>query len=216
MDSKNLDTHSVILVEATGDAAFAIDAQGQIIAWNLAAESMLGHSAQEVLGRQCAEVICGRDVFGNLYCDMQCNPRQQLARHDTVKSFDLHVPTALGETIGIRVFSVLIQGPSAADFTIAHLLWPTPEQQCKPANHSHDPCADQKIIDKGGDGAPSLTAKEIEVLRHLGDGLSVSALAALLCVSQSTIRSHIQNILHKCGVHSTRSAIAIARQHNLI
>ncbi len=50
----------------TGDGVFAVDLHHRIILWNRAAESLLGYTAQEVLGKLCEEVIQGRDCNGQL------------------------------------------------------------------------------------------------------------------------------------------------------
>jgi DNA-binding CsgD family transcriptional regulator len=44
------------------------------------------------------------------------------------------------------------------------------------------------------------------------DGLSRKEIAALLDVSPNTVRTHVQSILHKFGVHSTLTAVAMARR----
>jgi DNA-binding NarL/FixJ family response regulator len=56
-----------------------------------------------------------------------------------------------------------------------------------------------------------LTARQQEVLQGLVDGLSRAAIAERLFLSRNTVRTHIQNLLHRLGVHSTLEAVAVAR-----
>ena len=57
-----------------------------------------------------------------------------------------------------------------------------------------------------------LTARELEVLHCLIEGLSRKEIGALLHVSPNTVRTHIQNILYKLSVHSALMAVAFARR----
>lgn len=56
----------------------------------------------------------------------------------------------------------------------------------------------------------SLTARESEVLRLLASGEDAPAIAARLLLSPHTVRTHIQNILGKLGVHSRFEAATLA------
>ena len=58
--------------------------------------------------------------------------------------------------------------------------------------------------------AERLTAREIEILQLTADGLSMDAVAARLAISPHTIRTHMQNVLTKLGVHSKLEAITFA------
>jgi DNA-binding NarL/FixJ family response regulator len=54
------------------------------------------------------------------------------------------------------------------------------------------------------------------VLARLVEGKSTKAIAAELCVSHNTARTHIQNVLTKLGVHSRLEAAARAVKEQLI
>lgn len=53
-----------------------------------------------------------------------------------------------------------------------------------------------------------LTEQERTVLGHLGQGLRTSEIVAEMGISNSTVRSHVQSILSKLGVHSRLQAVA--------
>ena len=63
---------------------------------------------------------------------------------------------------------------------------------------------------------PGLTAREQEVLERIVHGESGQALASALNVSYSTMRTHVQNMLMKLGVHSQLEAAAYAVEHGLV
>ncbi|MFF7213199.1 LuxR C-terminal-related transcriptional regulator [Streptomyces sp. NPDC008238] len=58
----------------------------------------------------------------------------------------------------------------------------------------------------------SLTPREQEVLRCMVAGLGRKAVAERLYLSPHTVRTHMQNVLGKLGVHSTLAAVALARR----
>jgi DNA-binding NarL/FixJ family response regulator len=64
--------------------------------------------------------------------------------------------------------------------------------------------------------ADRLTAREREVLERLVSGERTQVIAASMGVSYSTARTHVQNVLHKLGVHSRLEAVAFAMRHSLV
>lgn len=58
----------------------------------------------------------------------------------------------------------------------------------------------------------ALTPREREVLRCMVAGLGRKAVAERLYLSPHTVRTHMQNVLGKLGVHSTLAAVALARR----
>lgn len=62
----------------------------------------------------------------------------------------------------------------------------------------------------------SLTPRENEVLQCMVDGLSRNEIAERLGMSPNTVRTHVQSVLHKLGVHSSLRAVALAREAGLV
>ncbi|WP_264560489.1 response regulator [Flavobacterium sp. N2270] len=62
----------------------------------------------------------------------------------------------------------------------------------------------------------NLTAREIDVLEQLAQGLSYTVIAENLFLSPSTVRKHIENIYSKLQVHSKLEAVQKAKRNNLI
>jgi DNA-binding NarL/FixJ family response regulator len=61
----------------------------------------------------------------------------------------------------------------------------------------------------------SLTPREREVLAYLVAGVGRRETAERLHLSAHTVRSHLQNLMGKLGVHTTLEAVAVARQAQL-
>lgn len=62
----------------------------------------------------------------------------------------------------------------------------------------------------------ALSPRELEVLACLARGMSRPDIAVELTLSPHTVRTHINNLLHKLDVHSVLAAVALARQARLL
>lgn len=70
--------------------------------------------------------------------------------------------------------------------------------------------ADQEEND-GGHLLTALTRREREVLMCLAEGTGRRDMAAHLRMSPNTVRTHLQNMMAKLGVHSALEAVALTR-----
>ena len=61
-----------------------------------------------------------------------------------------------------------------------------------------------------------LTAREMEVLRLLADGLTNPQIAERLVVSQPTVNTHVASLFNKLGVNSRSAATRYAVEHHLV
>jgi two-component system, NarL family, response regulator NreC len=78
-------------------------------------------------------------------------------------------------------------------------------------NHSIDP-----DISVAETGEPNLTARELQVVRLMADGLTTKRIAGLLQISFKTASSHRGNILKKLQVNTAISAVRWAIRNGLI
>jgi len=67
-----------------------------------------------------------------------------------------------------------------------------------------------------GERNQGLTARELEVLQLICDGLSNREIAATLGVSVNTVSVHRTNLMTTLGVHKTAELVVYALQHGLV
>lgn len=61
-----------------------------------------------------------------------------------------------------------------------------------------------------------LTAREREILDYVASGLSNREIALRLCVSTSSVKSYVSNLLRKLGVTHRTEAVAVAAREGLL
>jgi len=65
-------------------------------------------------------------------------------------------------------------------------------------------------------GDPTLTRRELDVLRELASGFSNSEIAEHLVIAENTVKYHVHSILNKLGLSDRREAADYAKKHGLI
>jgi len=61
------------LVDYVSDAAFSIDREQKVVAWNFGAQRLMGYTRSEVLGRHCSEVLQAILPDGEPLCMSNCD-----------------------------------------------------------------------------------------------------------------------------------------------
>lgn len=189
---------------STNESAYAVDRNGQVMAWNQAAEQTFGFTKFQALGQRCWKLLSGRDVYGNQYCCEGCPVRAAAFSHEPVSSFQIDFETAGHERKRFTVTTLMIFTDPCSEL-FAHLCRSERDEIKHTAEHPEE----GKLHDP-------LTTRESEVLTLLHKGMTVSAIAARLNVCTSTIRNHNQHILSKLNVHSRFEAVALGRNLGLI
>jgi DNA-binding CsgD family transcriptional regulator len=68
----------------------------------------------------------------------------------------------------------------------------------------------------GSSAKPKLTARQLEILRLVAEGLSNPEIAVRLRLSDHTVKRHVANLLTRLGLPSRAAAVAYAAQHGLL
>jgi DNA-binding NarL/FixJ family response regulator len=76
--------------------------------------------------------------------------------------------------------------------------------------------ADALLVGGSGDGLGELTARELEVLKLVAQGLSDSEIAERLVVSPHTVHRHVANVRAKLRLPSRAAAVAYAAREGLL
>ena len=66
------------------------------------------------------------------------------------------------------------------------------------------------------EGASPLSRRELDVLRHIAQGMNNKAIAHALYISENTVKNHVRSIHEKLQVHSRMEAVVRAVRDGLI
>lgn len=64
--------------------------------------------------------------------------------------------------------------------------------------------------------SPTLTARELEVLRLLAQGKSNGEIGAVLFITEGTVKAHVNNILNKLGANDRTQAVTMALRRGIV
>ncbi len=219
--SLGVDMDILDIVSGTDEAAFAVDHEGRIGAWNAAISRLVGVKESEALGRLCHRVICGTDSFGNRYCGTDCPVQRMARRQEPIHRFRLNLQTAYCQYIQAWVTIIVLPRSDHSEFDLVHVLSLITKSSRRPKSSSNrsrraDASAPPSQAQRYAAMNRRLTRRELEILRLLAAGEGTKEISELLFISSHTVRNHIQSILSKLGVHSRLEAVSCARRRRLI
>jgi PAS domain S-box-containing protein len=196
----------------TEDGALVVDATQRIVFWNASARRMLGFHPDQVLGRHCYQVMAGADEKGCAVCRQDCLAILGASRGKIIATRKLSLCTKDGPKIWASVTTLVLPSRWRDLTVLAHLFRDVErhgelDEECESflanvANIVRDPRPiDSERIDR------RLTPRESEVLRLLAIGATTEAIGERLCIATTTVRTHVQRVLHKLNVHSRLEAV---------
>lgn len=206
------------LVNGTGDPAFAVDPTHTIIAWNRAAEALLDYRAEEAIGRDCSQVIGGRNEQGHIVCNTLCPFLVAIRRGDHLHHLDLQVRRRGGGTIWVNMTSIMFTGSEPC---VIHILRDITADRNREAFVQQVLQAATTLNPEsppvGADEHPVLLSpREREILRLLATGAGTRLIAETLSISPATVRNHVQQIMNALRAHSRLEAVVKAFQRRLL
>lgn len=72
------------------------------------------------------------------------------------------------------------------------------------------------VFHRMGSGTPTLTSRELQIVRLIAEHLSNKQIASRLSVKLSTVKNHIHNIVEKLDVSGRYEAVDFARKRRLL
>ena len=211
-------------ISRNSEAVFAVDSANRIILWNKSCERLLARPARNAIGKPCYEVLCGRDINGNMYCHRDCAVAHQARerKDDPVRNFELTARTGDGKKkqISTSMFSIPSYHPALN--TLVHVLRDANRASAAAEAPAAVPDSGKEESDPltpvtlSGGETVVLTTREKEILRCLAEGLGTTAIAKRLFIATVTVRNHVQSILHKLDVHTKVAAVVLAYRHGLV
>ena len=208
----------------TSAPTFVVDETGTIRFWNDAAWRLTGYPREEVLGKRCSAVLCGRQG-GRSWCGTDCRVRRLVKRGELPDRASVEVRARNGRRIPVRMTFIVQQEPHGK--TIAHVLEDASPQvelrqtleevrrlvgESDGRSSLREPAAElSSRFENVGPARPDLSAltrREVETLRLLVEGFSTEDVGRRLGVSPLTARNHIQHAVRKLGAHNRAQAVA--------
>ena len=211
------------IVHASSVAAVATDDADRVLACTRAAERLLGHAAESIVGSDWGEAIETRDVFGNRL-PMTAVVHETVRAGEPIRAFEIDARKRLGGLMRVLVSVLVAHGPEPFRYRLLYHLSPRRRRSraeeaiellLKEPARSGLPASASDLGRRSHD-EPRLTRREREVLRRLARGQDTSQIADSLHISVSTVRSHSQRILRKLGAHSRAEAVSAAFQRGLV
>lgn len=214
----------ITALNRAADAAFVIDSSQRIVVWNDAAKAMFGYSVEEALGRSCYDIVRGRDEHDHAWCRGNCRVVVGARAAEPVESFNTLARARDGSPRWINVTILTLPAADGESALVVHLCRDATEfkrneqfaRQALALLESWQQPAEAGAVHVFQTTQSPLTEREQDVLMLMAEGKSTERIAAMLSISQPTVRNHIQNILQKLHVHSRAEAVAYAFQHNLL
>jgi DNA-binding NarL/FixJ family response regulator len=73
-----------------------------------------------------------------------------------------------------------------------------------------------RVVERMTQGVPTLSARELDVLRLVAEGVTNRGIAKRLFISEGTVKTHLVHAFAKLGAESRTAAVAAARRHGLL
>lgn len=212
------------LVAGTADAAFALDPDGLVAAWNESATELFGVSADDAIGKACAEVLHGVDECGRM-CSEHCTIRRMAASHQPLRNYDIRVQNG-GKDIWCNISVLIVDGAKHVNPFTVHIARPVDLQKRFEmlmrdfvVRETNLPAVNVNEIIAAKNTPTNFTElspRETEILRMLARGETTAGIAKELFISRTTVNNHVQRILKKLSAHSRLEAVRRAELAGLI
>ncbi len=217
-----LESELFALLENTADAAFVLTSEGEIVAWNRAAEQLFGYPAQAALHQSCHDILDGIGALGTRVCCENCSVLDRAGNGEAIPNFDLNVKIRSGERLWVNASTIHFQNPRNGRRLLVHLARDITERK-KSEELLHQMLELTRQLQQAGEHAairpapiPQLSEQEVRVLRLFAEGKNSTDAARQLGISLQTLRNHLHHINQKLRTHNRLEAVMNAARRKLI
>jgi DNA-binding CsgD family transcriptional regulator len=186
-------------IAISGEAVVGVDADLRVVSWNPAAEELTGVTADDAIGQPCWLVLRGQSPRGALLCHRDCSVTRYAREGYGFPRQNMTIATSSGPR-SVAVSTVILR--DRPEPLLFHVLQDGVAEK-PPGPASQEPPA-------------RLTARQLEVLRLLAEGVTARGIAGRLGLAETTVRNHIRAVLAGLGAHSQLEAVARARAQGLV
>lgn len=211
------------LVSSTSDAAFVLNSETGVVAWNAGAEAFFGVPPTDALGQDCADLVGGCDENGPV-CSHHCRIKQALQEHRRVNNFDMQVNTPRGK-IWCTACVLFAASDDLDHSLLVHIILPykicmrtMPVADFNQAWSRHERGRGDALLTQQQNTAQSLylSPRQQEILVLVADGLSSREIAKQVHTAPKTVENHLRAVYRRLNVHKRLDAIRYARRAGLI
>ena len=208
---------------------YAVTVDQTVVFWNRTAERILGYSSHEVVGRKCYEVVASGECRGLTdQCADGC-PSLRYMKAGLVPApgkVAMHASGGAVKWVALNpmvVAGVVESAPLLVHFfdevadgvdTDSGVMDVTPEMLN--GNLEARTGARRNGRTSPGDGQSALSARELQVLRLMADGMDNTQISSELEISLFTVRNHIRNVRQKLDAGTKLEAVVNAVKLGLL
>lgn len=201
--------------------AYAVSVDRTVLFWNKGAQRILGYAADDVVGNRCSDVLSGLSEGSFIpECERGCPSLRCLRDGRIPTTLKLRMLSASGNRKPVYLTPMVIGGAEAEAPVLVHIL--------EDASETQDPDQGPETVweelakigyyivpeaatdEESVSGVPSLTPRELEILRLVSLGWQVPDISEELNISQHTVRNHIRHFREKLKATNRLDAVVRA------
>lgn len=209
------------ILAASDVGAYAVSVDRTVLFWNKGAQRILGYAAADVVGHRCSDVLSGLSE-GSLTpeCQRGCPSLRCLRDGLIPTTLKMRMLSASGNRKSVYLTPMVIGGAEAEAPVLVHILEDESETQDSDrgpetvweelAQSGYYIVQEAAAGEESVSSAPSLTPRELEILRLVSLGWQVPDISEELNISRHTVRNHIRHFRKKLKATTRLDAVVRA------
>ena len=198
-----------------------MDPERRILFWNRSAERILGHKAEEVVGRQCYEALFGLPEQPSVpTCTRECLTVSLAQTRRLAPVARVRMRCASGGWKRVEVMTLTV--PESESSVLVHCFY---EQAggVRTGRNEHPtrigvaPRTPEALSGSASRGrGESLTSRELEVVALLAAREPIASIGGRLHLSSHTVLNHVRNAREKLGARTRLDLVLEAQRRGLV